>query len=67
VDKWVVLEWIEGRATEMGRLSRWEDADLMRTGLAGSVSIDSAESWDQNRGRDERTPVVAQAVDALAS
>jgi len=51
----------------MGRLSRWEDADLMRTGLAGSVSIDSAESWDQNRGRDERTPVVAQAVDALAS
>ncbi len=66
MDKWVVLEWIDGRATEVGRLSRWEDADLLRTGLAGTVSIDSAESWEQNRARDERRQEVTQEVGALA-
>lgn len=58
---WVLLEWVGGHAREVARVGRWADADTVRQGMRGTLTIDTAESWDIHRGQDEQRAPVATA------
>ncbi|MEY2161381.1 hypothetical protein [Rhodanobacter sp. FW106-PBR-LB-2-11] len=68
MSQWVVLDWVGDHAREVARVDRWADADRVRQGMRGTLSIDSAESWDRYRGYDENdaapahTPTAAEAA-----
>jgi len=68
MSQWVLLEWVGAHAREVARVDRWADADTVRQGMPGTLTIDTAESWDIHRGNDEHcapgvtAPIIAEAA-----
>ncbi|OJW34679.1 MAG: hypothetical protein BGO50_10490 [Rhodanobacter sp. 67-28] len=63
MSEWVLLEWVGVHAREVARVDRWADADTLRQGMHGTLTIDTAASWDIHRGHDEqRAPTAAPTL-----